>query len=188
MRVTFKRSERDTLGRMKKLVLSSFLLFLTCSLLVGCRNYFLTYPYPWDYSKKKPKESDMVGTYKILKLRLPSAASGVDKDARITLRSDGTAVFSSVPEFDDFGQKFVCSLSGAATWDLDDKINNGWGWFVAFQDYRPATKPIARECDLGNSVLGGILVLSRHAPYRLYKIVGDPDSDTGIEFERTDRQ
>jgi hypothetical protein len=116
--VTFKRSKRDTLGRMRKLVSSLFLLFLACSLLVGCRNYFLTYPYPWDYSKKKPKESDMVGTYKILKLRLPSAASGVDKDARITLRSDGTAVFSSVPEFDDFGQRFVCSLSGAATAEI----------------------------------------------------------------------
>jgi len=97
-------------------------------------------------------------------------------------------VFSSVPEFDEFEQKFVCSLSRAAAWKLDDKIHSGWGWSVAFQDYGPATKPIARECDLGNLVFGGILVLSRHAPYRLYKIVGDPDSDTGIEFERTDRQ
>jgi hypothetical protein len=130
----------------------------------------------------------VVGTYKILKLRLPSTASGVDKDAQITLRTDGTAAFSNVPEFDEFGQKFVCNLSGVAAWKLDDKINSGWGWSVAFQDYRSATKPIARECDLGNSVFGGILVLSRHAPYRLYKIVGDPDSDTGIEFERTDRQ
>ena len=130
----------------------------------------------------------MVGTYKILKLRLPSTASGFDKQARITLRTDGTAVFSSVPEFDDFGQKFVCSLSGTAAWKLDDKISSGWGWSLAFQDYRPVAKPIARECDLGDSVFGGILVLSRHAPYRLYKIVGDPDSDSGIEFERTDRQ
>jgi len=164
---------------------SFFLVFLACSLLGGCRNYFLTYPYPWDYSKEKPKESDMVGTYKILKLRLPAISSGVDKDARITLKADGTAVFSSVPEF-DFGQKFVCSLSGAARWKLDDKINRDWGWSVAFQDYRPATKPVAREC--GNSVFGGILVLSRHAPHRLYKIIGDPDSETGIEYERTDRQ
>lgn len=130
----------------------------------------------------------MVGAYEILKLRLPSTASGFDKDARITLRTDGTAVLSRVPEFDDFGQKFVCSLSGAATWKLDDTINSGWGWSVAFQNYRPATKPVAPECDLGNSIFRGILVLSRHPPYRLYKIVGDPDSDTGIEFERTDRQ
>lgn len=172
---------------MRRLVSSLFLL-LACSLLVSCRNYFLTYPYPWDYSKEKPKESDMVGTYNILKLRLPATASGVDKDARIILRTDGSAVFSNVPEFDDFGQKVVCGLSGTATWKLDDKINSGWGWSVAFQDYRPTTKPIARECDLGNSIFGGILVLSRHAPYRLYKIVGDPDSDTGVEFERADRQ
>jgi hypothetical protein len=154
----------------------------------GCRNYFLTYPYPWDYSKEKPKESEMVGTYRILKVRLPSTPSAFGKDSRITLRADGTAVLVSVPEFDVFGQKFVCTLSGAATWKLDDKINSGWGWSVALQDYRPATKPIARECDLGNSVFGGILILSRHPPYRLYEIVGDPDSDTGIEFDRADRQ
>jgi hypothetical protein len=165
---------------MKKYVLSLFLLVLVCNL-VGC----LSYPYPWDYSKQKPKDSDMVGTYKILKLRLPSTATVPGKDAQIILRTDGTAVFSSVPEFDDFGQTFVCNLSGSARWKLDDKINDGWGWSVAFEDYRPATIPTARECDLRNAIIGGFLVLSRHAPYRVYEIVGDPDSDTGVEFERT---
>jgi hypothetical protein len=130
----------------------------------------------------------MVGSYKILKVRLPSTASEFSKDAKLTLGLDGTAVFVNVPEFDEFGQKFVCSLSGTASWKLDDEINSGWGWSVAFQDYRPATKPVARECDLRNLTFGGILVLSRHAPYRLYKIIGDPDSDTGIEFERAGQQ
>jgi hypothetical protein len=154
---------------------------------VSCRNY-LGYPYPWNYSKEKPKVSDVVGTYKILKLRLPSTVSGVAKDARVTLGADGTALFSSFPEFDNFGEKFVCNLSGRATWELDDRVNDGWGWSVAFEHYQPTTKPIKRECDLGNSVIGGVLVLNRRAPHRLYEIVGDPDSDTGIEFERTDRQ
>lgn len=166
---------------MTKLILSTFLLALLC-FLTGCRNYFLAYPYPWDHPKDRPNESDLVGTYRIYKVRLPSTGVGFDKNARITLRADRTAVFSSVPEFDDFGQKFVCGLSGAATWKLGDGTD--WGWSVWFQDYVPAIKPIAKECDLRNVVIGGPQVLSRHAPYRLYQIVGDPDSDTGIEFER----
>lgn len=173
---------------MRKLVLSSVLLLLACSV-VGCRNSFFGYPYPWDYSKKQPRNSDMVGTYKILELRLPSTITGIDKGARITLKSDGTAELFSFPEFDLFGQERVCSLSGTASWKLDDKANSGWGWSVALQDYRQTTKPIARECDLGTySTFEAFLVLSRHAPYRLYKIVGDPDSNTGIEFGRADRQ
>lgn len=127
----------------------------------------------------------MVGTYKILKLRLPSTATVSRKDAQIILRADGTAMLSNVPEFDDFGQRFVCNLSGSAKWELNDKIDVGWGWSVAFQNYQPATMPTARECDLRNSIIGGFLVLSRHAPYRIYEIVGDPDSDTGVELERT---
>jgi len=146
---------------------------------VGC-----FYPYPWDYSKQKPKDSDMVGTYKIFKLRLPLTATVSRKDAQIILRTDGTARLSNIPEFDLFGQRFVCNLSGSATWKLDDKIDLGWGWSVAFQKYQPDATPTARECDLRNSIIGGFLVLSRHAPYRIYQIVGDPDSDTGVEFER----
>jgi hypothetical protein len=171
-------------ARIRKLVPSSFLVVFVCSLLVGCRNYFLPYPFPWDHSKDKPNASDMAGIYKILKLRLPSTVSGFDKDARIILKTDGTAVLSSFPEFDDSGQKFVCSLSGTATWALQD--DRGFGWSLEFQNYEPVTNPIRRECELENSVFDGIQVLSRHAPYRLYEYVGDPDSDTGIEFERAD--
>ncbi len=126
----------------------------------------------------------MVGIYKIFKLRLPSADSGFVKEARITLRADGTAVLSSVPEFDVFGQKFVCVLSGTAKWKIEDQMNIGLGWSVAFEDYLPATSPTAPECDLRNVIFGGPLILGRHPPYRLYDLVGDPDSDTGIEFER----
>ena len=126
----------------------------------------------------------MVGTYKVLKLRLPSSATLSGEDAQIILRTDGTAMLSSVPEFDELGQRFVCTLSGSATWKLDDKIIDQEGWSVAFQNYQPVTTPSARECDLRNSMIG-FLVLSRHAPYRLYQIVGDRDSETGVEFQRT---
>ena len=172
---------------MRKLILPSVLLIVACSILAGCRSYFLTYPYPWDYSKEKPQESSLVGTYRIIKLRLPSTASDFDQNAQLTLRADGTAVFSGFPEFDLFGQKFVCKLSGVANWKLDDKFTSSLGWSVRFQDYRPTTKPTAPECEPGDSAFEGLVVLSRHAPHRLYKSVGDPDSDTGIEFGRSDR-
>lgn len=172
-------------AKLKKLI-PSLLLILMCIQCAGCRTYFFAYPYPWDHSKDKPKASDLAGTYKISQSRLPSSASGFDKEATVTLRADGIAELVSVPEFDAFGQKFVCKLSGAATWEVQDQ--RGWGWTLEFQSYRPLTKPTAPECELENSVFRGFLVLSRHSPYRLYQYVGDPDSDTGIEFERVNRQ
>ena len=141
-----------------KRALCSILLAAVCFHLIGCRSYVFVYPYPWDYSKQRPKNSDMVGIYKILKRRLPSTATVPENEAEIILKADGTAVFSKVPWFDEFGQRFVCALSGSAKWELDDKINNGWGWSVAFEDYRPETIPTERRCDLRNSIIGGFLI------------------------------
>src|SRR3989442_2907186 len=155
---------------MRKPFSSSFaIVIFSCTLLVGC----LSYPRIWDYTKTKPKDSDMVGTYKVLKLRLPSdlGRSVREKDPALTLNADHSAVLTDVPVFDGFGDTLVCRLSGSANWALDDGINSGWGWSVAFQSYHPSTKPTTRDCDYENSIWG-ILVLSRHAPYRLYAIVG----------------
>ena len=99
------------------------------------------------------------------------------------MNADHTAILADVLEFDGFGQKLECRLSGSATWELDDKVNDGWGWSVAFQNYHSASKVTNPKCNYENSIWR-ILILSRHAPYRLYDIVGDPDSDTGIEYAR----
>jgi hypothetical protein len=126
-----------------------------------------------------------VGLYRVLKLRLPTELSHqvMNKDSRITLNADHTAVLADLPEFDGFGKELKCRLSGSATLKLDDEINSGWGWSVAFQNFHPSSKVTVQDCNYENSVWG-ILILSRHAPYRLYEIVGDPDSDTGVEYER----
>jgi hypothetical protein len=157
--------------------------------LSGCHASPLSYPYFWDYTKAKPSDADLVGTYEVLKTRLPGdlAKTVREADAVVVLKADHTAVLTNVPEFDAFGERVACQLAGTAEWALDDKMNSGWGWSIAFQSYHPSTKPSARECNLGSSIWGGFLVLSRHAPYRLYSIVGDPDSDTGVEFGRTNR-
>lgn len=128
-----------------------------------------------------------MGNYGAFSFRLPEQQrKQVGNAIRIALKADHTAEFSSVPEFDGFGIQKKCELSGTANWELDDTINNGWGWSVAFEHYHAAKKNAAGECNWENSTWG-ILILSRHPPYRLYDIVGDPDSDTGIEFKRMDR-
>jgi hypothetical protein len=180
------RHERDRLRTgMKHRVMISILL---CLPLVGCTVPVPLFSYPpfWDYSKTKPAEADVVGSYRVLKLRLPSDLSRqvTEKDSRITLSADHTATLTAVPDFDGFGQKLECRWSGSATWKLNDKINIGWGWSVAFENFRPSSKvTTAQDCNRQDFVWG-ILILSRHPPYRLYEIVGDPDSDTGVEYER----
>ena len=180
-----------SIGAMSKQPMNAFVLsclMLMCSLCGGCNFPLVSYPRFWDYTKTRPKDAELVGTYRVLQLRLPSdlGRSVRERDTRITLKADHTADLADLPEFDGFGEKLECRLSGSATWRLDEEINSGWGWSVVFQNYHPTNKATTRECNYENTIWG-ILVLSRHAPYRLYSIVGDPDSDTGIEFERADR-
>ena len=174
---------RDTLRVEMKYRVAITLFF--CVPLLGCNVPIFSYPAFWDYSKVKPKDNDLVGSYRVLKLRLPSELKQEvkEKEPRITLNADHTVVLADVPEFDGFGQKLECRLSGSATWGLDDEVNYGWGWSVVFQNYHSMSKPTNPKCNYENSIWG-ILILSRHAPYRLYGIVGDPDSDTGIEYAR----
>lgn len=160
---------------------------LLCLSLVGCNVPVFSYPPFWDYSKAKPVDTALVGTYRVLKLRLPSDLSRQvsEKDSRITLNADHTAILAGVPEFDGFGEKLECRWSGSAIWKLSDTINIGWGWSVAFENFRPSSKmTTAQDCNKSDFIWG-ILVLSRNPPYRLYDVVGDPDSDTGIEYEKS---
>src|SRR6267154_2591841 len=82
--------------------------------LAGCNVPLGSYPHFWEYTKAKPRDEDLVGTYQLLKLRLPSDLERTvrEKDPIITLRADHTVVFTEVPKFDGFGQKLVCRLSG----------------------------------------------------------------------------
>jgi hypothetical protein len=157
-----------------------------CLLLLGCNFPLFSYPPFWDYSKTKPVDAELVGSYRVLKLRLPSDLSRqvTERDSRITLNADHTAILSAVPDFDGFGQKLECRWSGIASWELNDYINVGWGWSVAFKNFHSLSKAIsAQDCNRQDFVWG-VLILSRHSPYRLYEIVGDPDSDSGVEYER----
>ena len=159
-------------------------LFFWCVTLAACRPLpLLSYPYFWDSARIKPKDSDTTGTYVLSKVRLSSelVKSVNEKPSSVTLKSNHTAIFVDVPEFTMFGDAVVCRLSGSATWELDERRE--WGWIIVFKNYHP-TMPTIPECGHPDSSWEGFQVLSRHAPYRLYMIVGDPDSDTGLEFEQ----
>jgi hypothetical protein len=176
---------RDRLRcEMRKLPLSILIAISLCAL-TSCNVPIFSYPYWWDYTKTRPDDAHIVGTYGLLKTRLPSDLERAvrEKQPVIALSTDHTATLTDVPEFDPFGQKLVCRLSGTAIWALDDGINDGWGGSVAFKNYRPTVKPTSSECVLHDS-MWTILILSRKAPYRLYVIIGDPDSDTGVEYKR----
>ena len=174
---------------MRKLGSSSLaIVCFSCCLLAGCRPPpLLSYPWFWDYTRTKPRDADLEGTYGVLKLRLPSALAQTvrGKEPALSLKADHTAVFTDVPKFDGFGDELVCRLSGSANWELG-LFNSGAGWSVEFHNYHPALEATKPECNLKDTSWS-ILVLSQHAPYRLYKTVGDPDSDTGIEYRRIAR-
>jgi hypothetical protein len=175
---------------MRKLGSSSLVIVcFSCCLLAGCRPPpLLSYPWFWDYTRTKPNDAELEGTYGVLKLRLPSALarSVREKEPVISLKADHTVVFTDVPKFDGFGDELICRLSGSANWELRGLLNTGASWSIEFQNYRPALEVTKPECRLKNT-MWSILVLSQHAPYRLYTTVGDPDSDTGVEYRRITR-
>lgn len=142
----------------------------------------MSYPFVWDLNAKRPKDAELAGTYKILKIRLASDLSRTinPESSKITLKPDHTAILSDVPEFDTPGETQVCSASGSATWDEDDKENEGMGWSVEFTNFSPANAATTPACADRN--LSNLVILGRHVPHRLYQSVGDPDSDTGVEY------
>jgi len=175
---------------MRKLFSTSFaIVIFSCSLLAGCKvPPLLSYPRFWDYTRTKPKDADFVGTYKVLKLRLPTelSLSVRERESAITLKADRTAILTDAPMFNGFGDTLVCRLSGSVNWELDQGLSGGLGWSLTFQHYQAATKPTTGECNYENT-MWSMDILSRNAPYRLYRTVGDPDSDTGVEFKRVSR-
>lgn len=154
-------------------------------MLASCRPPpLLSYPWFWDYTKVKPKESDLLGTYKILKIRLSTDLAGQIRKQQpsVVLNADHTALLTYFPRFDGFGDRVQCKRSGTADWSLSKDLGASDGWQLAFENYRPSAAAFA--CDQEDSIWP-VLLLGQKPPYRLYLTVGDPDSDTGVEFQKT---
>jgi hypothetical protein len=172
---------------------------IVCSLLVGCAGLSglspFAYPHFWDYTRRQPKEPELVGSYKIRKLSRASfvpASFRPSKDVWMVLNADHTAVLSGIPAFDGFGDVMLCAFSGPATWttyartsdwwvDLRSKLQKGSGRLEPSGKRADSVLP---KLDCGANWNQPLLVLGQHAPYRLYLTVGDPDEDVGIEFQK----
>ena len=136
------------------------------------------YPHFWDFTGSEPKQSDLVGTYVVLKISGSPPSFHSTGNVRVILNSDHTASLSEIPEYDGFGEKLLCPRFASGTWQL-----YGSGeWTVNFWPNKVGqAKTGVEECDVLNTPFW---VLGHNAPYRLYLPIGDPDEDTGIEFRR----
>ncbi len=160
-----------------------FLTLLCCSL-ASCRPPpLMSYPWFWDYTRAKPKEADLAGKYEVLKIRLSTdlAKSLQEGKPSVMLNADHTALLDNFPRFDGLGDRVDCSRTGTADWSLDKDLGASGGWQLALKNYRQSAA--ASACGEKNSIWP-VLLLGQKPPYRLYLTVGDPDSDTGIEFQR----
>jgi hypothetical protein len=163
----------------------SAILFLVASLLLGCTASPLAYPRFWDYSRERPNELDLLGTYKFFK---SSGSFGYghgyrgNRNVAITLYADHTASLSAMPSIEPDQFKLPCTYSGPGVWTLDDHGDpDGGEWHVMIETKQSTD---SQKKTWGPCSWWEMLILSRHPPYRLYKVIGDPDNDTGLEFSR----
>lgn len=152
--------------------------------LAGCNIPLFGYPHFWDYPQSKPTDADMVGTYRVSRMRLSKKLTHavLEKEAVIVLNADQTGTLTNFPDFDAFANTLVCRVSGSVNWRVDHPES----YWVSFESHRPEKNTQESDCELEGTVFP-VIILSRHAPYRLYWTVGDPDSDEGIEFEKVGR-
>jgi hypothetical protein len=125
-------------------------------------------PAIWSRPWRIPPRSNLVGTYIEYKRHLDSKNSSTT--ASLTLNADGSMSVLNLPA--DFGTS-TCTLSGTGKWKGPD--DDGIGITVA-SDLKPGS------CQSG--YYGGLELAGHSNPYRLYWVVGDPDSGTGVWFRK----
>jgi hypothetical protein len=97
-------------------------------------------------------------------------------DSTVELRSDGSLVIRDLPDcaLDGFGKAGGRFLSGRGTWRINKEyIGYGLWWTIQPGDSLPA------------GAMGGIAIRRRSPPYELEIIVGDPDTDERLRYQRT---
>jgi hypothetical protein len=154
------------------------MLGVVIAVLLGCGR-----PHGWDYTAVSPKETDLVGTYKVT--RYNGEIDSIEGFSRrnsiqVVLNADHTTRVSEFPQFDGFGDFVICKLSESGTWEF----GRGPGAEIRFKFKSvPKSKDDSRH---GRECSGDfeIPLLGHRPPYSLYLSIGDPDSDTGIELQR----
>jgi len=101
----------------------------------------MSYPRFWDFTRKKPADSDLLGIYKVIKVRLDSDLRDTvrKKAPALILNVDHKALFANFPVFHDVGDTVECTLAGSATWSSESNLGSGLGWGLRFDHYHPST-------------------------------------------------
>ena len=123
-------------------------------------------PAIWNRPWQVPDREELVGPYMESERHLDE--SRTPAPAGLTLRGDGSMTVANLPA--DFGTS-TCTLSGRGSWAGPD--NDGIRLTVV-SDEHPGS------CQTGS--YAGLELAGHSRPYRLYWIVGDPDSGTGVWF------
>ena len=125
-------------------------------------------PAIWNRPWQVPPREDLVGNYMESERHLDE--SRPPAPASLTLQADGSMKVANLPA--DFGTS-TCTLSGRGSWagPDDDGIR-----LTVVSDEHPGS------CRSGS--YAGLELAGHSKPYRLYWIVGDPDSGTGVWFRK----
>jgi hypothetical protein len=123
-------------------------------------------PAIWNRPWQIPPREDLVGNYMESERHLDD--SSPPAAASLTLQADGSMTVANLPA--NFGAS-TCTLSGTGSWKGPD--DEGIRLTVV-SDLNPGS------CQSGS--YAGLELAGHSKPYRLYWIVGDPDSGTGVWF------
>lgn len=129
-----------------------------------------SYPPLWTFARKRPDDSNLVGTYVIERQNVTAqTVKGLtaDRYERIVLRADHTAELSNVADFDGFGESIEQVLDGSGEWSVSGSVGD-WQLTIGIHNF-------ACQCW---SVMG------QRPPYRLWQNIGDPDEGQGLSFKR----
>jgi hypothetical protein len=125
-------------------------------------------PAIWNRTWQTPPREDLEGNYVESERHLDD--SGPSEAASLTLQADGSMTVANLPA--NFGSA-TCTLSGTGSWQGPD--DEGIRLTVV-SDQHPSS------CQ--SDSYAGLDLAGHSEPYRLYWIVGDPDSGTGIWFRK----
>lgn len=125
-------------------------------------------PAIWNRPWQTPPRKKPVGNYTESERHLDD--SSPPAVASLTLQTDGSMTVGNLPA--NFGTS-TCTLSGTGSWKGpdDDGIR-----LTVVSDQHPGS------CQSGS--YAGLELAGHSRPYRLYWVVGDPDSGTGVWFHK----
>jgi hypothetical protein len=126
-------------------------------------------PAIWNRPVHSPPSAALVGRYSESDRRWSEMASPA---AALELRADGSASAWNLPSAAPLD---TCIISGAGSWSGPDQEGQ-----LRIDFAQSVTKA---ACRVNEQAYASFALAGHSSPYRLYLVIGDPDSGTGIWFD-----